>query len=90
MRLMLAALVATAAIAVTASVFAIWAGVSDAPWEQDVSVVEYRTEELPCTGALRSRRSIIAGGPRSPFNPYGVPDYITQLDKADLEIVKYC
>lgn len=39
MRLMLAALVATSVIAVTASVFAIWAGVTDAPWEDDVAAI---------------------------------------------------
>jgi hypothetical protein len=34
MRLLVAALVLTFAVAVTASVFAIWPVVADAPWEQ--------------------------------------------------------
>ena len=35
MRPMLAALVATAAIAIVAAVFAIWPAVGDAPWEDE-------------------------------------------------------
>ena len=35
MRLLLAALAVTFAIAVTASVFAIWPAVADAPWEDE-------------------------------------------------------
>ena len=36
MRLLLAALFVTFAIAVTASVFAIWPAVADAPWEDEI------------------------------------------------------
>ncbi len=47
MRLMLAALIATTAIAIVAAVFAIWPVVADAPWEDELPtpvVVEERTE----------------------------------------------
>ncbi len=54
MRLMLAALVATSVIAVTASVFAIWAGVTDAPWEDDVS---------RCQAALELRNDLRLSSP---------------------------
>jgi hypothetical protein len=37
MRLLVAALVLSFAVAVTASVFAIWPVVADAPWERDIS-----------------------------------------------------
>ena len=37
MRLLLAALAVTSTIAVTASVFAIWPAVGDAPWEDDTA-----------------------------------------------------
>ena len=36
MKLLLAALFVTFAIAVTASVFAIWPAVADAPWEDEI------------------------------------------------------
>lgn len=39
MRLLIAALVFTLAIAVTASVFAIWPAVADAPWEESAAPV---------------------------------------------------
>ena len=39
MKLLLAALAITFAIAVTASVFAIWPAVADAPWEESATPV---------------------------------------------------
>ncbi len=44
MRLMLAALVATSAIAIVAAVFAIWPVVADAPWEDNDEATSSYTE----------------------------------------------
>ena len=45
---MLAALVATLAIAVTASVFAIWPAVADAPWEKTTRTLEASPHPRSC------------------------------------------
>lgn len=44
MKILLAALAVTFAIAVTASVFAVWPVVADAPWEDERTVVRYAVE----------------------------------------------
>ena len=58
MRALISALVVTFAIAVTASVFAIWPVVADAPWEDDTTLVPTvdRIAELRCQGALGLRQ----------------------------------
>ena len=106
MKLLLAALAVTFAIAVTASVFAIWPAVADAPWEDGtpVAVID-GTESVRCEGALSLRASVIAVGEYSegarvgglqelgePLvgNPGGLRDYDAQLAKAEREIDRYC
>ena len=104
MRLLIAALAITLAVAVTASVFAIWPVVADAPWENDTPVVVDRTAELRCQGALDYRNSIIEAGryssggesqffpnlDRGPGNPGGVRNYEEALGQAEREISRYC
>ena len=92
-------LIAVGIIAVTASVFAIWPAVADAPWEDEPVVVE---STVRCEGALDFRVSIISAGEYSrggglrigsdgvPGNPSGLRDYDTQLAKAENEIRRYC
>ena len=67
MRLLIPALILTAAVAVTASVFAIWPVVADAPWENDVPAVAApvadNTGALRCQGALDYRAAIAANPP---------------------------
>ena len=69
MKLLLAALAVTFTIAVTASVFAIWPVVTDAPWEDEIviptPVVQDQGEVLLCEAAIRLRdemRVEVAGG----------------------------
>ena len=62
MKLLLAALAVTFAIAVVASVFAIWPAVADAPWEDAPAVVDDGTDVVRCDGALSLRASVIAAG----------------------------
>ena len=99
MRPLVAALIVTFAIAVTASVFAIWPVVADAPWEEDTTapVVEDRRYEIRCEGALRFRITIIEAGrfEREIFegaghNLDGVVNYEFQLANAEREIIRYC
>ena len=47
MRLLTAALILSLVVAVTASVFATWASVADAPWEEAVAVPTARPEPTP-------------------------------------------
>ncbi len=59
-----AVLVLTLAIAITASVFAIWPVVADAPWQADPVVVEVpvgidRTNEIRCEQALELRERLL-------------------------------
>ena len=71
MRLFLAALVATAAIAAAALVFAIWPMVADAPWEEDAE-----PNRLSCDALRDYTESVIAAGPFDRFdNPDGISDY---------------
>ena len=67
MRLLVLALAFTLAVAVTASVFAIWPVVADAPWENDVPTVAApiadNSDALRCQGALDYRAAIAANPP---------------------------
>lgn len=63
MKIVLAALFVTSAIAIVAAVFAFWPVVADAPWEDDAGD---RIVELRCEGALALRVSIIEAGEFSP------------------------
>lgn len=92
MRIELAALVATATIAIVAAVFAIWPAVADAPWENETSL-----RELNCEARLDFRVNIIEAGEfhsgiaiGAPVNADGVKDYDAQLAKAENEIERYC
>lgn len=91
MRALVAALILTFAIAVTASVFAIWPVVADAPWEDDVSVpvAVDNTEEILCEGALRLRESAAEGLGNVTFRAAwrALED---QLERAQREIDRYC
>ncbi|MCI0890695.1 MAG: hypothetical protein J4O04_07795 [Chloroflexi bacterium] len=87
MKLMLAALAVTLAIAVTAAVFAIWPAIADAPWEDDTPVAEEtdRTGELLCEGALRFREEAMAqAGDLSPNN---LREFLADAQR---EIDRYC
>ena len=88
MKLLLAALAVTFAIAVVASVFAIWPAVADAPWEDEAPVVvEDRTDSIRCEAALGLRSSLVlAGRPLA----LGRGDYDAQLRNAEREIDRYC
>ncbi len=92
MRLLISALVVTMLVAVTASVFAIWPVVADAPWEDDVPVAD-SGDTLRCQGALDYRAAVVANPPmRSNLaGPY--TDQValqSLLDQAQREIVAYC
>ena len=88
MRALIAALIFTLAIAVTASVFAIWPVVADAPWETDVVVVDDRIEsarrlrEIRCEGALSYRNDIIISDDFRLVSRH--------LAEAEAEIDRYC
>lgn len=97
MRVQLAALALTFVVAVTASVFAIWPAVTDAPWEVEVAAVEEGADTVRCAGALSFRDTIIRQGKHQPSggingagNPSGLRDYDEQLAKAGREITQYC
>ena len=62
MKPQLAALIATSAIAITATVFATWASVTDAPWEdteQPAPVVVDTTTEIRCQAGLDLRERLL-------------------------------
>lgn len=86
MRLLIAALVLTLAIAVTASVFAIWPVVADAPWEEDAPVMD-RANELRCEGALSYRKVVLERFGTSGFSFQG---WSEQLRQAEREIERFC
>ena len=84
----------TLAVAVTASVFAIWPVVADAPWEDKPPTSSSR-DEVRCQAALDLRAAILKDG-RDAYrtgvqNPetYG-NEYRRQLDDATREIARYC
>ena len=89
MRLLPGALVVTFAIAVTASVFAIWPVVADAPWEDKPAVVD-RTAEIRCESALDLRAAIILKGEFAFGNETGLLDYDAQLAAVQREVTRYC
>ena len=79
----------TFVIAVTASVFAIWPAVADAPWEDEVPtpvVVSDDTDAIRCEGALRFRDSTVQTGKVG----LGGNTYDEQLANAEREIQRYC
>lgn len=90
MKTMLAALVATAAIAIVAAVFAIWPAVGDAPWEDDapasVEPVD-RTGEVRCAAALEVRAIMI----EKEYN-FATPGFpaATEYQANEREIDRYC
>ena len=68
MRLLVVALVLTMAVAVTASVFAIWPVVADAPWEDEAvptATVAPRATERPAPTATEAPSRRPAREPRS-------------------------
>ena len=87
MRFMLAALVATAAIAITAAVFAIWPVVTDAPWEDEIvvptPVVVDRTDDIRCQAAVDLRE-------RAMFESSSQDVGLARLRLAQDEIDAYC
>ena len=92
MRLLIPALILTAAVAVTASVFAIWPVVADAPWENDVPIaappIADNSEALRCQGALDYRAAIVTANPSTS----ATTEFFLQrlLDDAEREITRYC
>ena len=91
MKLLLAALAVTFAIAVVASVFAIWPVVADAPWEDDVPTpvaVEDGTDSIRCEAALGLRSSLVLAG--RPLGEFFLRDYEADLANAESEINRYC
>ncbi len=85
MRLMLAALVAMSIIAVTASVFAIWASVADAPWEDDAQ--ERLSNHMRCDDALALRQKSFQFNAMEIFDQEAFRIWLTI---ADSEIGHYC
>ena len=94
MKLQLAALIATAVIAVIAAVFAIWPALGDAPWEDEVPtpvVVSDDTDAIRCEGALSLRGiAVEALGSRSDVFFTGYQNIEAELAKAEREISRYC
>ena len=91
MKLLLAALFVTFVIAVTASVFAIWPAVADAPWEDEVPtpvVVSDDTDAIRCEAALGLRSSLVLAG--RPLGGFFLRDYEADLANAEREIQRYC
>lgn len=87
MRLLAVALVFTFAVAVTASVFAIWPAVADAPWE-DATPTPPRpaqTNEIRCQEALDLRERYLFE------NPYREAEaWTAAMENALEEIDRYC
>ena len=105
MRLLVALVPLTLAVAVTAAVFALWPVVADAPWEDEIApaVAEDRTDEIRCEGALSLRQAVIeagitqrssgsrtGGGPAIGGGILTQEEYDRQLEQAEREISRYC
>ena len=97
MKFLLAALAATSIIAVTASVFAIWPAVADAPWEDDAPavVVEDGRDVMRCESALELRDDVLADGREAHHTGVRNPEtwqenYERQFSFAESEIQHYC
>ena len=91
MKLLLAALAITFVIAVTASVFAIWPVVADAPWEDDAPtpVLQDQGELLLCDAAIRLRDEMrIEEKDRQTSLRSGEIDAL--LSEANADIDRYC
>ena len=82
-RALTIAIIVTLALAVTASVFAIWPVVADAPWEDEVVAIPTvdRIREIRCQGALDLREALILAGHTSRSRTY---------QASELEITRYC
>jgi len=93
-KLLVAGLILSLTLAVTASVFAIWPVVADAPWEDDVNVpvVVESVDQIRCEGALRLRESVTEGlgnvSGRLAFRSIEILK--GQLNQAQNEINRYC
>ena len=87
MRLMIAALAVTLAIAIVAAVFAIWPVVADAPWEDEIvvptPVVVDRTDDIRCQGGIDLRE-------RAMFESSSQDVGLARLRLAQDEIDAYC
>jgi hypothetical protein len=93
MRLLVAGLVLTLAVAVTASVFAIWPVVADAPWENEIATRQEQTSDLDgirCEGALRLREAVVLSSQTTRGLIFFSQDAEAQLAKAEREIARYC
>lgn len=91
-RLLIATLMLTLAVAITAAVFAIWPVVADAPWEDSVPVAD-SGDAVRCQGALDYRAAIVANPPTRPFGGRNITDqdaFQRLLDQAQREIIAYC
>ena len=94
MKLLLAALAVTFAIAVVASVFAIWPVVADAPWEDEVPtpVVQDQGEVLLCEAAIRLRDEMRVEDGKVRFSSGRMlqREINTLLGEAKADIDRYC
>ncbi len=92
MKLLQAALAVTFAVAVTASVFAIWPAVADAPWEDDAPppVVQpvNRSQEMRCQAALDLRERVLFDS--EPSNDAAREAWVKLYREAESEIEVYC
>ena len=82
MKFLLAALAATSIIAVTASVFAIWPAVADAPWEAANSF-----KELNCEAALDMRNDLVVTEAETVG---GVERYDILFERSQELVAAYC
>ena len=87
------------ALAIVASVFAIWPAVADAPWEDDAAPeIENLSDEVRCQGALDYRTAVLANPPTRAVGGFDVsPVAVTDQDAlasllrdAEREIARYC
>ena len=80
----------TLAVALTALVLATWPVVADAPWEDEVAVVE-SNDVLRCQAALSLRETLVKEGEYDLYvNPGGVQDYGVRWRAVGLEMNRYC
>jgi hypothetical protein len=94
MKLVMALLALTFALAAGAMVLAVWPVVGDAPWEESNSEAageEEGRDDIRCEAALSLRETIISEGRyHTSRNPDGLRDYEAQLGRAGREILDYC
>ena len=91
MKLLLAAPAVTFAVAVTASVFAIWPAVGTAPWEDDPEpvVIEDEIDLVRCEAALSLRESATLALASTETSRTRNPIQ-SQISTAEAEIDRYC